>query len=149
MRKHLTSKKFLFMTWFFVDEERSFCLLSKFTFIQQVKKKKSLFSNAKLAHLVTFPIARSPNYVNYIVSLYLRTSFRFKSNVLQISEIAVLLRPSPSIPRWISSSSSFDGCNTWWSKNTKISIKYENTNKKYAKFAVYQYGSSVPVSRNF
>ena len=34
------------------------------------------------------------NDINYIESLYFRTSLVFKSNILQISEMAHLLRPS-------------------------------------------------------
>lgn len=121
-------KMFSFRTWFFVVHGtwNNFLSFSFFNFysrppsISQLAKqvKKNIydksFSKTKSAHLLKFQMALASkcNSVNYIVSLYLRTSYVFKSNVLQISVIADLLRPSWSTPRWISSSSSFDGFNT-------------------------------------
>lgn len=51
--------------------------------------------------------------LNYILCLNFITSIMFKLKVLQIFEIAHLLRPSFSSPLWRSSSSSFDGCSTY------------------------------------
>ena len=53
------------------------------------------------------------NDINYIESLYFRTSLVFKSKILQISEMAHVIRPSCPSTTWRSSSSSFDGCKTW------------------------------------
>lgn len=49
---------------------------------------------------------------NYMVFLYFRTSFEFKSKALQIFNIACFFRSSCSSPWWRSSSSSLDGCKT-------------------------------------
>lgn len=60
---------------------------------------------------------------NYMVFLYFRTSFEFKSKALQIFNIACFFRSSCSSPWWRSSSSSLDGCKTCFHSWIKKKLK--------------------------
>lgn len=65
---------------------------------------------------------------NYMVFLYFRTSFEFKSKALQIFNIACFFRSSCSSPWWRSSSSSLDGCKTCFHSWIKKKLKKRRGN---------------------